>query len=124
MDVAHPRKLLLALALADGRSESPLETRLRVLLTRAGLAPEALQYNVYDDDGRFLARVDLAWPSVKLAVEVDGREYHESPKALFRDRERANDLVDIRWRVIRITWRDILEHPEDVIRRIRRAITG
>ena len=55
-DAAHPRKLLLALALADGRSESPLETRLRVLLTRAGLPPEALQYNVYGDDGRFLAR--------------------------------------------------------------------
>ncbi|KJE23140.1 Protein of unknown function (DUF559)/Domain of unknown function (DUF4095) [Frankia torreyi] len=35
-------------ALADGRAESPLETRLRLLLLDAGLPPEELQWQVWD----------------------------------------------------------------------------
>lgn len=119
----RPPHLRSALALADGRSESALETRLRLLLTRAGLPPEAVQFEVRREDGSFVARVDLAYPSVRLAVEVDGKEVHQLPEALFRDRERANDLVEERWRVIRFTWRDVMYDPESVIRRIRKALT-
>ena len=118
------RRLRAALALTDARSESPLETLLRLLFVRAGLAPEALQHEVRDNAGRVLARLDMAWPSVRLAVEADGREYHDDPDALYRDRHRANDVVLEGWRILRFTWADVLRRPEWVVAQIRRAITG
>jgi hypothetical protein len=83
------RKLRAALALTDRRSESPFETRIRIRLVRAGLAPETLQFELFTTDGRVYARLDMAWPSVKLAVEADGRETHDAPPALYHDRVRA-----------------------------------
>ncbi len=116
------RKFLAALAEADGRSESALETLLRLLLSRAGLSPEALQVKVSDGRGRVFARLDMAWPSVLLAVEADGREYHDAPQALYRDRIRANDLELSGWTILRFTWADLLHRPEWIIAQVRRAI--
>jgi very-short-patch-repair endonuclease len=66
----------------------------------------------------------MAWPSVRLAVEADGREYHDEPDARYRDRHRANDVVLEGWRILRFTWGDVLRRPEWVVAQIRRAITG
>ena len=84
-----PKRLRAALALADRRSESTFETLVRLLLVRAGLAPETLQLEVFDQNGRLYARLDMAWPSVKVGLEADGREFHDLPAALHRDRVRA-----------------------------------
>jgi hypothetical protein len=79
------------LAVVDGRAESTAESLARLRSTDAGIAPEALQYVVLD--GRdFVARLDLAWPARKVALEVDSR-HHDEPAALYRDRARQNRLV-------------------------------
>jgi hypothetical protein len=111
-----------ALAMADPRSESAFETLLRLLLVRAGVAPEALQYEVYDVAGRLCARLDLAWPSVRLAVEADGRAFHDLPAALYRDRVRANDLEIQQWTILRFTWADLVGRPEWVVQQVRQAL--
>jgi hypothetical protein len=59
-------------ALADPRAESPPESLVRVLLTLGGLPRPVPQYVILDQGGRFVARVDLAWPEVRLAGEYDG----------------------------------------------------
>ncbi len=105
-----------AVALADGRAESPPETRLRVLLTVAGLPPVP-QWSVRRADGMFIARVDLAYPAVRVAVEYDGA-WHGQPGQLGRDRRRLNGLVAAGWRVPHVTAAD-LYRPEEVIARIR-----
>ena len=61
------------LAEADGRSASPLETRIRLICLDAGLRPEGVQYPILDENGHLLAVGDLAWPSRKLIVEGTGR---------------------------------------------------
>jgi very-short-patch-repair endonuclease len=99
----------------DGRAESPLETRLRLLLQDAGLAPEEVQYKVRDSDGHVFARLDLAWPSRRLCVEADGVGVHSEPAALLRDRHRQNALVNAGWHVLRFTWSDITSTPRAVI---------
>jgi hypothetical protein len=63
-------------ALSDPRAESPSETRLRVALVRAGLPP-VVQHVINDEHGFALARVDLAYPDAKLAVEYDGADHLE-----------------------------------------------
>lgn len=47
---------------ANGRAESPLESRVRAELLLAGLPAPSIQHDIRDDTGRFLARVDFAWP--------------------------------------------------------------
>jgi hypothetical protein len=111
-------------ALADGRSESPLESRVRLLLVDAGTAPEELQHELRDADGRLVARLDLAWPSRRVAVECDGLAYHSDPQALLRDRARQDDINHLGWRLIRVTWDDWLHRPHDVVRRVRRALAA
>ncbi|MEG3616264.1 type IV toxin-antitoxin system AbiEi family antitoxin domain-containing protein [Isoptericola haloaureus] len=94
---------------ADGRAESPAETWARLSCLRAGVPPDALQQVVVDADGGFLARVDLAWslPDGRvLLVEIDGAEPHSSPRAVYRDRVRQNDLVTARSLVRRYTGTD------------------
>jgi very-short-patch-repair endonuclease len=116
------RKLLRALTMADGRSESAFETRLRLLFVRAGIPPEILQFRVYTEAGREIARLDMAWPSVKLAVEADGRETHDALPALYRDRVRANDLELEGWMILRFTWFDLVSRPEWVLNQVHRAL--
>jgi G:T-mismatch repair DNA endonuclease (very short patch repair protein) len=104
---------------ADGLAESPPETRLRLLMQRAGLpAPEA-QYRVFDGDG-FVARLDFAYPEQKLAIEYDG-QWHAEPGRLGRDRRRLNRLAEAGWRVLFVTAAD-MHDPETLARRIARAL--
>ncbi len=117
-------KVSAALTLADARSESALETRLRLVLVRAGLAPEVLQLNVLDRTGKWIARVDMAWPSRRLVVEADGRDPHDKPEALYRDRERQNDLSPAGWTLLRFTWFDVTHRPGYVVARVRAVLAG
>lgn len=98
---------------ADGRAESPLESRARCRCMDDGLVPRALQEEVRDEHGHLLARTDMTFqrrdPSLPaLVLEADGRGPHESPDALYRDRWRANTLVALGHPVVRCTWRDTL----------------
>jgi len=111
------------MALADARSESPLETYGRLLLVRAGLGPETLQFELRDGRGNAFARFDMAWPSARLAVEMDGREFHDDPDALYRDRSKANAATLEGWRVLRFTWYDVMRRPDWVIATVRSALT-
>jgi very-short-patch-repair endonuclease len=91
-------------SLVDGRSESPQESRLRVWLALAGLRP-VLQHEVWVA-GEFVARVDFAWPDLKVAVEYDG-VWHADAGQLVRDRERLNRLQAAGWYVHHVTVHDM-----------------
>jgi hypothetical protein len=109
------------LQLVDARSESPLETRLRLLLTDAGLPPEQLQWPVVVA-GRIAVRLDLAWPSRKVCVEADGTAFHSDLHTLYSDRSRQNLLVVAGWTVLRHTWADVVHHRAEVVRTVASAL--
>lgn len=110
------RQAARAVGLADGRAESQPESRLRVVLTMAGLTPVP-QYVVRDLDGEFLARVDLALPDLRVAVEYDGA-WHAGEGQFARDRGRLNRLTAAGWRVLHVTAAD-LRNPDQLVRRLR-----
>lgn len=109
------------LGLVDGRSESPPESRLRLRFVEAGLPPAVPQYEVRKN-GEFIARVDLAWPAARVAVEYDGA-YHADPLQMRRDRRRLNALVDAGWLVIHATASD-LHAPDTLIAQVKAALRG
>lgn len=113
------RRVPAAAALADARSESPPETRLRVRMILAGLPAPTPQY-VIRDDGRFVARVDLAYPEAKLALEYDGL-WHAERGQFGRDRRRLNALHAAGWRVIHVTAAD-LHDLGPILEAVRRGL--
>ncbi|MDC7122546.1 hypothetical protein OMK64_13475 [Cellulomonas fimi] len=98
-------------AMVDPRSESPLETFARLDCVAGGVPPDELQVVIRGEDGRFLGRADLGWrrPGGRwLLAEIDGREIHEAPEALLRDRRRQNALLSTdRVTLLRFTAADL-----------------
>ncbi len=121
--VATPRaasaRVRRACSRADGLAESPQETRLRLLMTRGGLPAPVAQY-VVRDGGREIARVDFAWPELRVAVEYDGA-WHAEPGRFARDRQRLNRLQAAGWRVVFVTAAD-LHRPAQLVATIRAAL--
>lgn len=68
--------------------------------------------------------VDLLWPSQRLIIEVDGFAFHSTRRAFERDRVRDARLQAAGFRVIRVTWRQIVDTPHAVAARIAAALTA
>jgi hypothetical protein len=66
-------------------------------------------------------RVDFAYPLIRLIIEIDGRAWHTTLEAFESDRLRDNHAQLAGWRVLRITYRMLVEQPEMVRDMIRRA---
>jgi very-short-patch-repair endonuclease len=115
------RELLEERSLMLGGEESLLEKRFQDMARRHDLPAPVIQHEVWHS-GRFVARVDAAYPERKLAVEVDGYRHHSSPDAFQRDRTRQNRLVALGWTVLRFTWDDVVRRPQTVAQTIREAV--
>ena len=102
---AATARVRAACALADGLAESPQETRLRLLMKRGRIPTPVAQY-VVRHENRFVARVDFAWPELKLAVEYDG-SWHGEKSQFPKDRRRLNELQRAGWRVVFVTAADL-----------------
>lgn len=103
--------------MAEG-TESILEAKLLRLILRSTLPSPVVQYKVRIGE-RLVARLDMAYPKVMLAIEADGRDPHSTAKAFQRDRQRQNELQQLGWIVLRFTWHDVTHRPEYVITAIR-----
>ena len=77
----------------DGRGRPPSgsapEVRLRRLLVRAGLPRPVTQYEIRDR-GRLVARVDLAYPDLRIAIEFDSERWHSGRRRREADLDRRN----------------------------------
>lgn len=108
-----------AAASADGLAGSPQETRVRLLLRRSRLPAPVAQFRVFAE-GRFVARVDFAWPEARVALEYDGL-WHAEPGQFARDRQRLNRLREAGWTVVFVTAAD-LRDPVALVGRVARAL--
>ncbi|GAB2928582.1 DUF559 domain-containing protein [Micromonospora polyrhachis] len=110
------------LALAEPLAESPMETRLRLLLVDAGLPRPIAQHEIRAPTGRFVARVDLAYPDSRIAIEYEG-DHHRERAQFRRDVTRLNALRAAGWLVLRFTADDVLRKPARVVREVTTART-
>jgi hypothetical protein len=102
------RSLAALLAARDGqrRKASGHQNRFRRDIERAGLPTPLEEHDIYDEAGRWLARVDFAYPERKVYVEIDG-SHHETPKQWRSDVARQNRLALSGWRPLRFTKPDL-----------------
>jgi very-short-patch-repair endonuclease len=115
------RRVLDDRALGDAPPDGLLEPRMARLLRAAELPPAVFQHTVRDA-GRFVGRVDFAYPDLRFAIEVDGYGSHATPEALQHDLDRGNALADAGWELRRFTWVDVVRRPWKVADGIGRAL--
>jgi len=104
------------LGLAEAGAESPMETRLRMLLVLNGLPAPEVQVTIRDDAGAFLGRPDLYYREHRLGIEYDG-EFHRL--SLVEDNRRQNRLLSAGIRLLRFTASDVLRRPAGVLAQVR-----
>jgi very-short-patch-repair endonuclease len=100
----------------DTPSESELQRRFLRLCRAAGLPEPEREHPI----GAYHA--DFFWPHANLAVETDGRSFHDRRAAFESDRERDLDLAAMGVRTLRVTWR-MVEAPAKVVSTLR-ALAG
>jgi very-short-patch-repair endonuclease len=66
--------------------------------------------------------VDCAWPEQRVIVELDGRATHDTHQAFENDRARDRRLEAAGWRVIRVTWRQLHDTPDELEADLRRLL--
>lgn len=103
-------------------TDSEFEHLVEQLLLGEGVTPPVRQHRVLDDDGRPVARIDLAYPVARLAIELDGKEHHRDAAAFERDRARQNQLVLLGWTVLRFTWEQLVRTPWLIVEQVRQAL--
>jgi hypothetical protein len=106
--------------LADGRSESPGESVLRLRCIEnhlPGMVPQVEVWRL----GVAIARLDLADEELLMAVEYDGVEWHSSPEQREHDRSRRADAVDAGWMVDAFTKENVFGRNRDVDERLALA---
>jgi len=117
--VRHARE---AISLADGRSESVLETRSRLKLREFGLPDPELQWSIGNEWGRFVARVDFYWDEFGVVGEADGAMKYDGsdPEPLLAEKKRQGALEDLDLEVVRWGSRDVRNFAP-VAQRLNRA---
>ena len=117
-----PDELTTRPALRRARIEEPqltrseAERRLRKLIRAARLPRPQTNTKVAGWE------VDAVWPAQRLVVEVDGFAYHGNRAAFERDRRKDAALVAAGYRVVRITWRQLVEEPHAVVALLARLL--
>jgi len=93
---------------------SPVETRLRLLLVRAGV-PEPSHFAApVPREGRAEVWPDLQWESVRVAVEVDG-PHHADDEQRERDLRRRRRTEHHGWVQVVVSSREVMRQPDEVV---------
>lgn len=115
----------------QGVPDSFFERLVHSLLVDAGLPEPVMQFTVLDGRRRFVARLDLSYPDLQIAIELLGKQFHFTEQAFERDPARRNRLELLGWTVLEFTWRQYVDDPgglcrdvADAIRRRTAAATG
>ena len=117
---AHSRVARRAAELVRKGSESPRESRLRLLLVLAGLPEPECNVEIWDEFG-FLARVDLYLREWRVAGEYEGDHHRTDPETYAKDLKRHEKLAAFGVLSVRVA-KEHLRRPRDVVQRVYEAL--
>ncbi|CAN5702525.1 hypothetical protein BH20ACT23_BH20ACT23_06890 [soil metagenome] len=100
--------------------ESPLERDFLTLLRERNIEEPVAQYPVLVN-GHLVARLDFAYPELKIGIELDGYAFHSDPDAFDRDRRRLTELVNEGWHMLVFTRPQLRDHPAWVEKAVLKA---
>jgi hypothetical protein len=116
------------LAFADGRAETPGESRGRVFCHAHGLPEPELQVEIRDVDGRLVGRVDFLFRRQRTIGEFDGRVKYRAgegtltpEETVYREKLREDALRALGFEIVRFTWSDLDHRATLIVRRFHDA---
>jgi hypothetical protein len=115
------RQLLGALDPERRPTDSEMEVLTLQAIRAAGLPEPVTQHEVWAG-GRFVGRVDLAYPDARIAIEYDSDEHHTGRLATRRDRARRHDLITAGWLPIDVGPADLRRGAVSVCAAISEAL--
>lgn len=104
------------------RVDSPMESRLRMLIVLAGIPEPVVNASVHDVDGVAVRRFDLSWPEVRVIVEYDGRHHVERVEQWEADLDRREEIDDEGWRILVVVASGVYKTPGVTVERIFRLL--
>jgi hypothetical protein len=118
----HCRRARRAAELVRVGSESPQETRLRLMLVLAGLPEPECNTEISDQRG-FIARVDLYLRAWRVAAEYEGDQHRTDPYTYAKDLGRYEQLAAFGVLSVRVA-KAHLNRPRDVVGRVYVALVS
>ncbi|MDQ6698507.1 MAG: endonuclease domain-containing protein [Actinomycetota bacterium] len=101
-------------------TESELEDLVRAILARYDIAQPGRQRVLGGELP--IGRVDFVYLDARLVIEADGRRHHTALLDADRDRWRDLELTAAGFRVIRVTWQQLVQDPERFVAALSRAL--
>lgn len=112
-----------ALEWMRARTDSPMETTLRLAIVRSGLPEPSINHVIDIGSGR-TAHLDLAYPNHLVAIEYDGDHHRTDDRQYHLDGDRLWRIEKRGWRIVRINRSHMGHSAEEAVRRVRDALTS
>jgi hypothetical protein len=119
------RVMAAALPHLRARSNSPMETRARLLFLRGGLPEPELNVVIHDSDsGQWLSDSDFVWRNQRVVAEFDGDHHRTDRRQWQNDVARCQNLQDDGWAFMQLTYASVMVHPRNqgTVSRLRRLL--
>jgi hypothetical protein len=101
--------------------DSPQETRLRLIIVRAGLPEPAVNLPVFDEAGGWIGSPDLGYGKYRIALQYEGDAHRSNPRRWRQDIARDEAFADAGWLVLRAVADDIAR-PQRFLTRLTRRL--
>jgi uncharacterized protein DUF559 len=118
----NARRARRAALLIRAGGDSPMETRIRLLVVLAGLPEPQVNFIVCVAGGKWRWRFDLCYPEYKLIIEYDGRQHAFDAEQWGHDLDRREWLDQDGWRIVIVVSDGIYANPLRTLQRVRAAL--
>lgn len=116
------RRAREAARLIRAEVDSPMETRLRLLVVFAGLPEPRVNLKLRDAEGHVVRRIELVYEAFRIALEYDGEQHRETSDAWNEDILRRDELTSAGLRSVVVTKRGVFREPAVTVDRVERAL--
>lgn len=116
------RRLADALPLFEQRTDSPMETRLRLIIVDAGLPRPLANADVFDEAGQWIARPDLLYPRARIAIEYDGGHHRTDQRQFNNDLMRGDLLAEQGYLLLRYGSHHVFRQPHRIVDGVQLAL--
>ena len=107
------------------RSNSPMETRARLVFLRGGLPEPELNVVINDQhSGQWLSDSDFVWRKRRVVAEFDGDHHRTDRRQWQNDVARCQNLQDDGWAFVQLTYPDVMIYPRNLktVNRLHRLL--
>jgi very-short-patch-repair endonuclease len=112
------RLLRRAASLVRRDVDSPMESRVRMLIILGGLPEPTINHKIRRPDGSVRFRFDLSYPDHRLVIEYDGHHHAKSYDQWDWDVDRREWMDHEKWRLVIVRSKDIYNNPGRTLERI------